>query len=278
MAFGLWRLEMAASKIIPIRSVNELRNVWRYLQNKLHPDHLDYEIGPVTHDFSHFPDRDFITNVEMGFKHLVRRTRPGRRRRVVAQWQIVTFPPGSCLDDSEHRYARKEIHDAISGGEESASVVHRNRLDGSSDLNRLFGEFAGRPDYPISRRINYVNEWSQLCQVADAVTDELNAMRPELKRPPILTMREAIADLARDEQFDDIIGRLVRLKKRLISTNLKEAVISLGYSVNWDLQHDKMIIRRKGRKGPTRLSISGSLAEIRLRKEKAKQLDEPEFE
>lgn len=117
------------------------------------------------------------------------------------------------LDDEECNYAGRELHTALSRGEESESIWHRGRLDGSSDFNRVYGTFAGPPTFPISRRIRHVNEWSQLCQVADAVTDELNEKRQEKKRPLIPTMREAIADLAREEHFDDLFAQLAALKK-----------------------------------------------------------------
>jgi hypothetical protein len=104
-----------ATKLIAVYSGRGVQAVFRYLQNTVHPNHLDVRISSLQ-------DNGVLGTGECGagtvdaLHKLNSRPSAGRKTAVHGTWKILTFPPESWLTKEECNRFAQRIVDGLARG------------------------------------------------------------------------------------------------------------------------------------------------------------------
>ena len=273
---------MPGTKTIQIRTWKAFRKLYRYLRNRKHKNHAEYDITRMMSAHPEFAARLLRKEIEKTFQKMIGETRTGAPIQILFTLHISRMPmmekKEAWLTTKERdEYARQYISLVAPDGL-ALYCWHINRGSSEDDLNVLVANITSL-EQPRSRRRRDINHVEEAREAADAITDMLNEKRRVEGRPRITTMPERIRQIAAEKRSTSLEEQLARHPQTVYLKNLRAVVEEYGHEITrYNEDNDTISIRfryheedeeRAKKRRAKRFRLTTLLADVaRLRKER----------
>jgi hypothetical protein len=240
---------MPYTKTIQIKTWKAYRKLYRYLQNRKHPNHAEYELTRMQSAHPQFAARQLRKEIEKTFARIGGEKRNGKPIENLYTLHISRMPSMGkkknwLTPEERDEYARQYISTIAPDGL-ALYCWHVNRGNGEDDLNVLVANITDL-ERPRSRRRSDINHVDEARDTADMVTDVLNEKRRVQGRPHITTMPERLQQIDAEKRGTSLEDQLARHPQPVYLQNLRAVVEEYGHEITrYNEEKDFVSVRIK---------------------------------